>query len=144
MYLPKSLVRTRSRAWQLSKLYGLNIKLVSTIFDQFFSTRWQPFKSYEKCFLFHLKSPFCSRDIQVFVFPSSHLFLLVSHCGRGCLKRNLIVYDVINCLNKNFITHFVWYLGKEERYDIETLCIYRVLNQWYFYGKIIQKMCTKS
>ena len=33
-----------------------------TIFDN-----WKPFKNYEKCFLFHLKSPFCSQDISVFV-----------------------------------------------------------------------------
>ena len=47
------------------------------------------------------------------------------------------VYDVINCLNKNLITHFVWYLEKEKRYEIETLSIYRVLNKEYFYGKIM-------
>ena len=34
-------------------------------------------------------------------------------------------------------------LGKK-RYDIETLPIDRVLNKAHFYGKIIQKMCTKS
>ena len=52
-------------------------------------------------FLCHLKSSFRSVDIQVFVFPSSSLFLPVSHCFRGCLKINLKVHDVINCLNKN-------------------------------------------
>ena len=34
----------------------------------YFFTKWWPFKNYEKCFLFHLKSSFRSRDIQVFVF----------------------------------------------------------------------------
>ena len=32
----------------------------------FFTKRW-PFRNYEKCFLFHRKSYFCSRDIQIFV-----------------------------------------------------------------------------
>ena len=48
-----------------------------------------------------------SRDFQIFVFPSSPLFLPVSHCFRAWSKINLKVYDVINCLNKNLITHFV-------------------------------------
>ena len=61
----------------------------------------------EKCFLFHLKSSFHSRDIQIFVFPSSTLFLPVSHGVGGCLKVSLKVYDAINCLNKNLITHCV-------------------------------------
>ena len=54
------------------------------------------------------------------------------------------VYDVINCLNKNLIIHFAWCLGKEKRYDIETLSIDRVLNKEHFYGKTMPKMWTKS
>ena len=50
----------------------------------------------------------------------------------------------MNCLNKNVITHFAWCLGKEKKYDIETLSIDRVLNKEHFYAKIMQKMCTKS
>ena len=69
-----------------------------------FLTKWQPFKNYEKCFSFHLKSSFHSQDIQIFVFLSSSLFAPVSHCFRGSLKVNLKVYDVINSLNKNLIT----------------------------------------
>ena len=42
-----------------------------------------PSKTMKKCFLFHLKSSFCSRDYQIFVFPSSPIFLLVGHCFRG-------------------------------------------------------------
>ena len=49
----------------------------------------------------------------------------------------------MNCPNKNLITHFVSYLEKEKRYDIETLSIDRVLNKEHFYGKVMQKMCTK-
>ena len=54
------------------------------------------------------------------------------------------IYDVINWLSKNLITHFVWYLEKEIGCDIETLSIIRVSNKEHFYGKIMQKMCTKS
>ena len=44
------------------------LKLVPAIFYQFFIfSPNEPFKNYEKCFLFHLKSSFRSQDIQVFV-----------------------------------------------------------------------------
>ena len=104
-----------------------------------FFTKWWPFNNYERCFLFHLKSFFRSQDIQIFVFPSSPLFFPVSHCFRGWSKINLKVYDIINCLNKNLITHFVWCLEKEKRYDIETLSVDRVLNKEHFYGKNHEK-----
>ena len=81
-----------------------------------FFTKWQPFKNCEKCFLFHRNSSFRSRDIQIFVFLSSP----VSHCFRGWSKKNLKIYVVISCLNKNLMTHFVWYLEKKIRCDIET------------------------
>ena len=45
---------------------------------------------------------------------------------------------------KNLITHFVWYLGKEKSYDIETLSTDRILKKEDFYGKVMQKMWTKS
>ena len=93
--------------------------------------------------LFHLKSSFRCRDIQIFVFSSSPLFFPVGYCFRGWFKKNLKVYDVIDCPNKN-ITHFVCYLEKEIRCDIKTLSIDRVLNTEHFYGKIIQNICTKS
>ena len=32
-----------------------------------------------------------------------------------------LLYDVINCLNKNLITHFISYLEKKKRYGIEIL-----------------------
>ena len=127
------------------KKYLSYLKLVFTIFIKFlFFTKWQPFKNYEKCFLIHLKSSFPSQDIQISVGPSSPLFLPVSHCFRGWSKINLKVYDIINCLNKNLITHFVWYLEKEKRYDIESLSIDRVINKEHLYGKAMQKMCIKS
>ena len=58
------------------------LKLVSAILYQMFifSPNDKPFKNYEKCFLFHLKSSFRSRDIQIFVF-----FSLPFHTFRnGC------------------------------------------------------------
>ena len=92
---------------------------------------------FPKLFLFLRYSIFC-----ISIFPS--FFSHVSHCFRGWSKKNLKVYGVINCLIKNFITHFVWYLEKEIKCDIETLSIDRELNKDLFYGKIMQKMCTKS
>ena len=109
----------------------------------YFSQNESPSKT-ENCFSFHLKSSFRFRDIQIFVFLSSPLFFPVSHCFRGWSKKNLKVYNVINCLNKNLITHFVWYLEKEKKYDIETLSIDKVLNKEHFYGKVMQKICIKS
>ena len=76
-------------------------------------------------FLFHLKSSFGSWDIQIFVFWPSPLFLPDSHCFRGRSKKNLEIYNVINCLNSNLKTHFVWYFEKE-MCDIETLSIDRI------------------
>ena len=103
-----------------------------------------PSKTMKNVFYFIWKALFVLEIFRFFLFPPSPLFLPVSHCGRGCLKINFKVYDAINCLNKNLITHFGWYLEKEKRYDIETLSIDRVLNKEHFYGKIMQKMCTKS
>ena len=61
-----------------------------------------------------IQSSFYSGDIQTFVFPPSPLFLPVSHCLRAWSKINVKVHDVINCLNKNLKTHFVWYLRKKK------------------------------
>ena len=88
------------------------------------------FISSKKLFSFLRYSNFC-----IFVFPS---FFHASHCFRGSFKKNLEVYDIIKCLNKN-LTHFVCYLGKEIRCDIQTLPIDRVFNTKHFYGKIMQK-----
>ena len=98
----------------------------------YFAPNDSPSKTMKNVFSFR------SRDIQIFVFLSPPLFLPVSHCIRGCSKINLKVYDLINCLNKNLN------FQKEKSYSIETLSMDRVLNEEHFYGKIIQKMCTKS
>ena len=57
-----------------------------------FCIKWKAFKNYEKCFLFHLKSYFHSRDIQIFVIFSLpfHTFQI----QKGKWKWN----NVINCL----------------------------------------------
>ena len=52
---------------------------------------------------------------------------------------NLKVHDIINCLNKNSITHFAWYPEKEKRYDTETLSIDGVSDIEIF----IEKSCRK-
>ena len=51
--------------------------------------------------------------------------LTFSHWFSGWSKINYKIYDVINCLNKYLITHFVWYLEKEKRYDTETLVFWK-------------------
>ena len=84
------------------------LKLASAIFYQLFiSHQMIAFQKLWKIFLFHLKRSFRSRNIYIFVFPSSPLFPhAVSHYFRGLSKINLKVYDVINCLNKNSQTPF--------------------------------------
>ena len=88
------------------------------------------FISYKKLFSSLRYLVFC-----VFVFPSFFPCqpLLWS-------KKNLKIY-IISCLiNKNLITHFVWYLEKKITCDIESLSIDRELNKKHFYGKIMQKL----
>ena len=110
---------------------------MSTIFYEiFYFHQMIVLKNYKKMFLFHLKSSFHSRDIQICGFSSFPLF----HCFTCWSKKNLKTYDFINSLNKNSITNFLWYLGKEIRYDIETLPIDRVLKKEHFYRKIMQKI----
>ena len=104
----------------------LVLKLLSAIF----SSNDSHSSIMKNVFLFHLKSFFRSRGIQIFVFPSTPFFLPASQCCKGWLKINLKIYEVIICLNNNLIKHFVWYHEREERYDIETLYIVRVLNKY--------------
>ena len=73
------------------KYFELSLKLVLAIFYQIFI--FHKMKAvYEKCLLFDRKSYFSSRDIQIFVFPTSPFFLPVNHCFRGCSKINLKGY----------------------------------------------------
>ena len=48
-------------------------------------------------------------------------------CFMGWLKINLKVYDIINCLNKNLVTQFVWYPENGKMYDTESSPTDRVL-----------------
>ena len=138
----------RLHEWALKLIYNDHIsscKACACYFlsNFYFSPKDSPSKTTKKFFI-SSKKLFFSQDIQIFVFLPSHLFFHVSHCFRSWSKKILKVYDVINCLNKKLITHFVWYLDKEIRRDIETLSIERVVNKEHFDGKIMQKMCTKN
>ena len=82
--------------------------------------------------------------LEIIKFLYFHPSLFFFHCFRRWSKINLKVYDTINCLNKNSITHFVWYPEKEKRYGTETLSIHGVSTKEHFYGKIMQKICSKS
>ena len=77
--------------WEL--LHGrISLKLASAIFYRIFiSHQMIALQKLLKMFLFHSKSSFHSRDIQIFVFPSSTLFPPVSHCFKAWLKTNLKV-----------------------------------------------------
>ena len=99
----------------------------------YFSPTGSPAKTMKDVFLFNLLSSFRSRDI--FVFPSSALFLPVTHCLRASSKINLKVYDVINCLNKNLITHFAWYLRRKK---VMTLKLWP-LRQYYIRNTFMEK-----
>ena len=100
------------------------------------------FISSKKLFLFVIYSYFhISKFLSIFP---------VSHWPRGRFKINLDkvqdkVYDVSICLNKKLITHFVWYIEKKKRYDIETLSIDRVLhNQNIFMEKSCRNDAAKA
>ena len=94
-----------------------------------FSPIDSPIKAIKDVFYSIRLSSFCSLDIQVLVSLSSPLFVPIIHFFAGWSKINLEVYDVINCLNKNLLAYFVWYLQNEKRGDIETLFIDRLLNK---------------
>ena len=120
------------------------LKLVSAIFYQIIFYQMIALKKLWKIFFISFKKLFSfSRysNFRIFFFPS---FFPRQSLHRCWFKRNLKVYDVINCLNKNSITHFVWYLGKEIKCDIETLSIDRVINTEHFLGKIMQKNYLKT
>ena len=121
------------------------LKFVSAIFYQIFifhqmiavQKLWKMFFVSSKKALFVL-------EIFKFLYIRPSLFFALSAIALEIDSRKMLVYDIINCLNKNLNTHYVWYLEKEIRCDIGTLSIDRVLNTEHFYGKIMQKMCTKS
>ena len=99
-----------------------------------------PSKNVKKCFLFHLKSSSRSRDIRVFCLP---LFFSLSATALVVDPRKILkVYDAINCISKNLITQFVWYLKKEIGCDI--LSIIRVSKKEHFMEKSCRKCAPKA
>ena len=94
----------------------------------YLSPNYSPSKTMKDDFFSSIKLFSFSRYLNfcISIFPSCPL---VSHCFRAWSKIYLKVYDVISCLNKTLILHFIWYLEKEKIYDIETLSIDRVLNK---------------
>ena len=69
-------------------------------------------KNDKKCFLFHVKSSFCSRGIKFFKFPPSPHFYTVGRYRRSWLKITFKFDDVIKCLSRNFKIDIDGYLGK--------------------------------
>ena len=105
----------------------------------YFSPNGSPSKTKKDAFYFIWKALFVQEIFNFLYFHLSFFFSL------SAIAWELKVCDVINCqvLSKNLVTHFVWYLQKKKSYDIETLAIDTILNKEHFYGKIIQKMCTR-
>ena len=87
----------------------------------------------------HVKSCFCSWVIQMFVLPPSPIFFPVGHYFRGWPKIILKNYDVINCLNKNWITHFFDIL-KRKKHMIFRLC---QLIEYQIRNIFMKKSCRK-
>ena len=110
----------------------------------YFSPNDRPSKTMKNVFYFIWKALFVLEIFKFLYICFPLFFFPVSHCFRNWFKKKLKVYDVINCPNKNLMTHYVWYLEKEIKCDIETLFSDRVLNTEHFYGKIMQKRCPKS
>ena len=99
--------------FELKKVLLLKACVRYFLSNLYFSQNDSTSKTMKNVYLFHLKSSFRSRDIQIIVFPFPPLFSPVSHCFGGWYKKNLKVYDDINCLSKKLIKQFVWYLEKK-------------------------------
>ena len=121
------------------------LKFVSAIFYQIFIFHQMiAIQKLWKIIFVSSKKALFVLEIFKFLYIHPSLFFALSAIALEIDSRKMLVYDVVNCLNKNLNTHYVWYLEKEIRCDIGTLSIDRVLNTEHFYGKIMQKMCTKS
>ena len=121
------------------------LKFVSAIFYQIFIFHQMiAIQKLWKIIFVSSKKALFVLEIFKFLYICPSLFFALSAIALEIDSRKMLVYDVVNCLNKNLNTHYVWYLEKEIRCDIGTLSIDRVLNTEHFYGKIMQKMCTKS
>ena len=118
------------------------LKLVSTIFYQIyiFSPNDSPLKIMENVFYYIKKALFILKIFKFLCFCLP-LFFSLSAIALEIYPRKILV---LWHLNKDFMTHFVWYHEKKIRCDIETLTIDRVLNKEHFYGKIMQKIMPKT
>ena len=125
-YLSQYQIRIVYLSWKL--------KLVSAMFYQnFIFHQMIPLQKLWKMFFISSKKLFLfSRYSDFWIFIYSPIFFPVSHCFRPWFKKNPEVYDLINCLNKNLVKHYIWYLEKEIRSDIETLSVDGVLIQNIF------------
>ena len=158
IYLEKHAKGLRYQHWEALKKSNIsqprarfeevqdNLKLVSAIFIKilFFHQMIVLQKLWKMLFI-SSKKLFSFSRYSIFYISFLPSFLPVAHCFRGWPKISLKFYDVINCLNKSSIrTNFVWYLEKENRYDIETVSIDGVSDNERFYGKMMRKICSKS
>ena len=75
-----------------------NLKLVSAIFYQISIFHWIAFQKLWKIFFISSKKLFSFSRYSNFCNPVFPSFFPVCHCFRGWSKKNLKVYDVINCL----------------------------------------------
>ena len=98
----------------------------------YFSPKDSPSKAMKNVFYF-IKKALCSEDIY---FP---FFFYLSAIALAWSKINLKVYDVISCLNKYLIAHFVWYL-EEEKTMMLKLC---PLIEYYIRNIFMEKSCRK-
>ena len=119
--------------WQLTGFYmrATHWHLMDNACVRFFFTKWWPLNNYQKLFSFPRYSNFC-----ISVFPS---FFPIGHYFRAWSNINLKVYGVISCVNKNLITHFVWYLKNEKGMTLK-LC---QLIEYYLRNIFIEKSCRK-
>ena len=120
------------------------------------------FKNYEKHVLFHLKSSFRSRDIQIFLFSSFFLFLPVSHFFTGWSKKNRKVYDAYGCsfvAKLSWKKHFFFWKNVCVFYKIYIICrknnyiwkkkvlywfFFCLLKKLFFYPEYIYSFCKKN
>ena len=91
----------------------------------------------EKCFLFHLKSPFSFSRYLIFCLD----FFFIQKKGLDQKdKFNFEFYDVITWLTNNYSTHIVQYLTKLSQPSNEIWLDNRLKQQKYFSSKIVHKM----
>ena len=101
------------------------LKFVSAIFYQIFifSPKDSTLKTMKNVFCFIWKALFVLEIFKVLYFRLPLFPPCQPLLKRGWSKINHKAYDVINCLTKKLIPHFVWYFENKKWYDIETLSI---------------------